>query len=277
MRTKTLLAALALAMVASIGFTGESADQGGRARGDRGRQQSEISGERGRRNDRVRQHRQRPARRNMHHGMRMQGPGMGMMFLADRLEMTAEQKAAFVTVLTENFRANLELRFQMSDTVAKIRGLRRSGSASSEDLIAANRQLGEIRGRMEALHSGLRGKLAAIWTPEQQAKIDAIQSTMLQRRHAWGNGMRPGFGADRDGWRSSRPGSDRDGWRSARGEGRRGTGRDGWQPARRRGPWSGATVDSDDIDDILDEEEELDAELDIADLIDDILDDELFD
>ena len=186
MRTKFFLTALALGMASGLLFAGEPGEDS-RFRNDRPRHQGESGGhgQRDRQGDR----RGRAQRPGMNGGMRAPGAYFGReMLFAERLGLTAEQKTQFVAVLTEDFRSNLELQIQMADAMRKVREIAHDENASSDSIIAANRELGEIRGRMQALRGGLKAKLAAILTPEQKETLGDIRRPA--RRDDWRPGPR---------------------------------------------------------------------------------------
>lgn len=190
MSKKLLVAALALACVSSLGFAGEGRrpdrpeggppemrremrdqrDQRGPRRGPDGR---------GHHGDWMRDRGDRGGPRHMGMGMGMHfGPGMGMgmrghgMGFFRDIELTADQKTKFVDIMTNNYRKTLELRLSFHDAQRKAFDIRKGDTASSDEIIALNRQIGELKGKFEAANRELRDQLKAILTPEQAAKLD---------------------------------------------------------------------------------------------------------
>ncbi len=191
MSKKLLIAALALACVGSMGLAGEKDRRPDRPGPDGGPPRREIRDERGpRRGPDGRGHhgdwmRDRGDRggpggpRHMGRGMGKHfGPGMGMgmrghgMGFFRDIDLTADQKTKFVDIMTNNYRKTLELRLNMHEAQRKVFDIRKGDTASSDEIIALNRQLGEVRGKLEAANRELRDELKAILTPEQTAKLD---------------------------------------------------------------------------------------------------------
>lgn len=136
------------------------------------------------------------------------GPGMGMGTgmgmgphhrMVTDLDLSADQKAKLVDALTKNYRARMEIMMDMAAVRSDSWDLRRDGEASNDDIVAANRALGEARGRMEVQERTARDEIRGILTPEQRERLD--------RRSQWNrdsgdddaprpyrDGRRPGHG-----------------------------------------------------------------------------------
>jgi Spy/CpxP family protein refolding chaperone len=99
------------------------------------------------------------------------GAGMGFPFrrLSD-LDLTSEQRARIVEMLTANYKAMLEAGFMVNDAVSKLRELR-GGGAGDEALIAAHRNLGEAMGRLQSLRGKAKEQIKDVLTDEQKAKL----------------------------------------------------------------------------------------------------------
>jgi P pilus assembly/Cpx signaling pathway, periplasmic inhibitor/zinc-resistance associated protein len=189
MSKKLLIAALALACVGSLGFAGENRrpdkPEGGpqmrrEMRDQRGGPRWGSDG-RGHHGDWMRNRGDRGGPRHMGMGKGSHfGPGMGMRghgmgFLRD-IDLTADQQAKFIDIMTDNYRKTLELRLAAHGAQRKAFDIRKSDAASSEEIIALNRQMGELRGKFEAANRELRDQLKAILTPEQAAKLDDFRN-----------------------------------------------------------------------------------------------------
>lgn len=109
----------------------------------------------------------------MHMGMMGKGMGMGMhhRMLTD-LDLTADQKTKLVDALTKNFRAKMELMMEMADARQNKHDIRFDEDISHDDIIAANRAMGEARGKMEVQERVLRDEIKSILTPEQWERLD---------------------------------------------------------------------------------------------------------
>lgn len=228
MRTKTLTLALTLALLSSLALAGEPGRRpdGPGHPGDRPPRELREPG-RPSRDDRGPRNRDgRPGPRHGGpgfgpmagcfgpgpmmggHGGRFGGPGHGFgpLFM-DELNLSADQIDKIIDVMADSFRDGLKLRVEMRDAMKKARELRRGGNASADDIIAVNRDLGELRGKMEALHAGSRAKVEAVLTPEQIEKVKEFRPRPPRPdrfgpegpRHPRGDRFGPG------GWRHGGP------------------------------------------------------------------------
>lgn len=225
MSKKLLVAALALACVTSLGFAGQDSrpqrpdgpprgqremrdqrDNRGPRKGfeGRGHHGDWMRGDRGHGrgwdNDRGPGGPRHMGMMGKHFGPGMGGRGHGMWILRD-IELNADQKAKFVDIMTDNYRKTLELRLAVQDAQRKAFDIRKSDGASSDEVIAMHRQIGELRGKFEAAERELRDQLKAILTPEQAAKLDEARKDppsprFGDRRH--GGGPRRGWYDDND-------------------------------------------------------------------------------
>lgn len=181
MSKKTLLAALALVLVAGIAVSGEDdrrpvrrdgppprqgefREFGPRHQGDGWRRGGPGGWHRGwNQDDRDHGRRFGPGRR---------GPGgeFGMRFF-HVADLTPEQESRIVDIMTDNFRTNLELRLAMRDARQKVFSGPKD-DRSADEIIAANRELGEIRGKIQAQRQTFRNQLNAVLTPEQLQSLD---------------------------------------------------------------------------------------------------------
>ncbi len=107
----------------------------------------------------------------MHMGMMGKGMCMHHRMLTD-LDLSADQKSKLVDALTKNFRAKMELMMEMADARQNKRDIRFDEDVSHDDIIAANRAMGEARGKMEVQERGLRDEIKSILTPEQWERLD---------------------------------------------------------------------------------------------------------
>lgn len=160
--------------------------RGGHRRGGQGMQQRGPRGDRG--------------ERGMRHwggdesgpGWHRGGPGMHHRMFGE-LGITADQKAKYVDLMTENFKAGLEAKMEMAEAGRTLRDLRRSDTPDADAIVEANKAMGEARGKLDALRVKHHAALEGILTPEQKAKVDEWRSAPPPAR-----GDRPVPGPDRD-------------------------------------------------------------------------------
>lgn len=204
MRTKALIAVLTLALLSGLTYAGEP---GGPRRSDRSRDERDI-GPRSPRDGRD----FGPRHRGWHRGpgpFGHRGPGFGPgpmhgfpMPLLERINLTEAQQKQYVDIMTDNYRAGLELRLAMHATMGTMRDQMKNGSPSEDAIISINREMGELRGKMQALAFGLKDKLNAILTPEQKQIADDFRPARPPRDF---DGRRPGRGSDMRGPRDFGP------------------------------------------------------------------------
>lgn len=220
MRNKTLIVALALAVLSGIAFTGEPdhrPDGPGR-HGNRPRHEMRYSGPRYHaRGPMGRGDRRGPGFGPRHGGpgcgplmgftgmggMGMGGPGFGPLFM-DELNLSADQTDKIIDLVADSFRDGLKLRVEMRQTMKKAMELRKSDNVSADAVIAINRDLGELRGRMEALRIDLKGKIESVLTPEQVEKMKEFRPR--PPRPGWfGRDVQRPFPPRHDGFRGYGP------------------------------------------------------------------------
>lgn len=128
------------------------------------------------------------------------GPGLHHRMFGE-LGITAEQKAKYIDMMTENFRAGLEAKMEMAEARGKLRDAQRSDTPDADAIVEANKAMGEAKGKLDALRATHHANLEAILTPEQKAKIDEWRSAPPPSR-----GDRDDIGPGPDGERGPRPG-----------------------------------------------------------------------
>lgn len=110
----------------------------------------------------------------MHMGM--MGKGMGPMGMHHRmltdLDLTADQKTKLLDALTQNYRERMEIMMDAAEARRDTRDLRDDDNASHDDIVAAHRSMGEIKGRMEVQDRKMRDEIKGILTPEQWERMD---------------------------------------------------------------------------------------------------------
>ncbi len=141
-------------------------------------------------------------------GFGMKGGAIGLRML-ETLNLDEAQKSAVVDMMTENFRAGLKLRLEMTDAQTKLQELRRSDKPSGDDIVAANAALGAIQGKQEALRNKAREDFRNILTPDQVKKLDEMRARRFgpgPRDRDDDGRMGPGRHDRRDGDRGPRDG-----------------------------------------------------------------------
>lgn len=125
----------------------------------------------------------------MHFGM------MGPRFM-DELELTADQRSKILDAATESFRERLELRWELADAHKKLRELNDADTPDYDAIVAANEELGAVKGKLDVARRKVADRFDSILTAEQREKIEQFREDKRpdreERRGFRGRDDRPG-------------------------------------------------------------------------------------